>query len=413
MNLFRGVLVAAVVVGLSTTAVEAKRIMRQTPEQKAPRPADAEIYRAGILIEADSGTVLFEKNPHLKAPPASMTKMMLILLVAERVRDGSLHWDDPITASAWASKIGGSQVYLKQGEVFPLSEMMQAIVIHSANDASVAVAEAVAGSSEAFVDLMNERAKQLGMNDTTYHSVHGLPPGKGQQPDISSAHDLATVARELVKFPDVMKWAGTKEAPFRNGAMTLTNTNRLVRETSWVDGLKTGYYREAGFNVTATGQRDGMRLIAVILGAPQKHDCFGEAGKLLNKGFADYKALGGRQAGRHRGQRRRREGRQPALRARRRRRQRQRAGQARREAQLLRRAGTLGRRACAAQGQRADRRGGGQGRRCGRRTRAGAGCGVRREADVALGADLLIADSDADCGLKISPTICARVRRDP
>ena len=291
MNLFRGALVAVVVFGLSTTGVEAKRIMRQTPENKASRPADAEIYRSGILIEADSGTVLFEKNPHLKAPPASMTKMMLILLVAERVRDGSLHWDDPITASAWASKIGGSQVYLKQGEVFPLSEMMQAIVIHSANDASVAVAEAVAGSSEAFVDLMNERAKQLGMSDTTYHSVHGLPPGKGQQPDISSAQDLATVARELVKFPDVMKWAGTKEAPFRQGAMTLTNTNRLVRETNWVDGLKTGYYREAGFNVTATGQRDGMRLIAVILGAPQKRDCFAEAGKLLTKGLGDYKAL--------------------------------------------------------------------------------------------------------------------------
>jgi D-alanyl-D-alanine carboxypeptidase (penicillin-binding protein 5/6) len=291
MNLCRSVLVAAVVVGLSTTAVEAKRIMRHPPEQPIPGAAGAELYRAGILIDADSGTVLFEKNPHLKAPPASMTKMMLILLVAERVRDGNLHWDDPITTSTWASKIGGSQVYLKQGETFPLSEMMQAIVIHSANDASVAVAEAVAGSSEAFVDLMNERAQQLGMKDTTYHSVHGLPPGKGQQADISSAADLATVARELVKFPEVMKWAGTKEAPFRNGAMTLTNTNRLVRETTWVDGLKTGYYREAGFNVTATAQRDGTRLIAVILGAPQKHDCFGEAAKLLTKGFGEYRSL--------------------------------------------------------------------------------------------------------------------------
>ena len=290
MKLWQCVTVAAAVL-LSTTSVEAKRIMRRASEQKAPHAADAETYRAGVLIDADTGGVLFEKNPHLKAPPTSMTKMMLILLVAERVRDGSLHWDDPIATSAWASKIGGSQVYLKQGEVFPLSEMMQAIVIHSANDASVAVAEAVAGSSEAFVDLMNERAQQLGMKDTVYHSVHGLPPGKGQQPDMSSAADLATLARQLVKFPEVMKWAGTKEAPFRNGSMTLTNTNRLVRETSWVDGLKTGYYREAGFNVTATGERLGMRLIAVILGAPQKHDCFAEAAKLLNKGFADYKAL--------------------------------------------------------------------------------------------------------------------------
>ncbi len=290
MNVWRCVSMTAALALLSTTTVEAKRILRQAPADKVPRAADAEIYRAAILIDAGSGTVMFEKNPHLKAPPASMTKMMLILLVAERVRDGSLHWDDPITTSAWASRIGGSQVYLKQGEVFPLSEMMQAIMIHSANDASVAVAEAVAGSSEAFVDLMNERAKQLGMKDTAYHSVHGLPPGKGQLPDMSSAADLATLARELVTFPEVMKWAGTKEAPFRQGTMTLTNTNRLVRETTWVDGLKTGYYREAGFNVTATGQRDGLRLITVVLGAPQKHDCFAEAAKLLNKGLADYKA---------------------------------------------------------------------------------------------------------------------------
>ena len=265
----------------------ARRIVRHSQAKTEPA-AGAEVYRAGILMDADTGTVLFEKDAHRQNPPASMTKMMLMLLVAERVRDGSMHWDDPIATSAWASKIGGSQVYLKQGEVFPLSEMMQAIAIHSANDASVAVAEALAGSTEAFVDLMNQRAKELGMRDTVYRSVHGLPPGKGQVSDMSSAHDMAVVARALVKFPDVMKWSGTKEAPFRNGAMTLTNTNRLVRETSWVDGLKTGYYREAGFNVTATAKRDGLRLIAVVMGATQKHDCFGEAARLLNKGFAEY-----------------------------------------------------------------------------------------------------------------------------
>jgi D-alanyl-D-alanine carboxypeptidase (penicillin-binding protein 5/6) len=268
----------------------ARRIARH-PRAASSAPASGELYRTAILMDADSGTVLFEKDAHRQNPPASMTKMMLMLLIAERVRDGSLHWDDPIATSAWASRIGGSQVYLKQGEVFPLSEMMQAIAIHSANDASVAVAEAVAGSSEAFVDLMNRRAQELGMHDTIYHSVHGLPPGKGQLPDMSSAHDMAVVARELVKFPDVMKWSGTKEAPFRNGAMTLTNTNRLVRETGWVDGLKTGYYREAGFNVTATAKREGMRLIAVVMGATQKHDCFREAARLLSKGFADYKEL--------------------------------------------------------------------------------------------------------------------------
>jgi D-alanyl-D-alanine carboxypeptidase (penicillin-binding protein 5/6) len=276
---------------LAPRRAAARRIVLNPPKETAAGAAAAEPYQAAILVDADTGMVLAEKDAHRQWPPASMTKMMLMLIVAERVRDGSLHWDDPISTSAWASRIGGSQVYLKEGEVFPLAEMMQAIVIHSANDAAVAVAEAVAGSSDAFVDLMNQRAQALGMHDTVYHSVHGLPPGKGQQPDLSSAYDLAIVARELVKFPEIMQWAGTKEAPFRDGTLTLTNTNRLVRETSWVDGLKTGYYREAGFNVTATGRREGWRLIAVILGAPEKRECFSQAAKLLNKGFADYKAL--------------------------------------------------------------------------------------------------------------------------
>ena len=268
----------------------ARNVARRATAEAAAHTG-GEVYRSAVVMDADSGAVLFEKDAHRQNPPASMTKMMLMLIVAERVRDGSLHWDDRIATSAWASKVGGSQVYLKEGEIFPLSEMMEAIAIHSANDASVAVAEAVAGSSDAFVELMNKRAKELGMHDTVYHSPHGLPPGKGQQADMSSAHDMAIVARELVKFTDVIKWSGTKEAPFRNGTMTLTNTNRLVRETNWVDGLKTGYYREAGFNVTATAKRDNLRLIAVVMGAPQKRDCFGEAAQLLTRGFGEYKEL--------------------------------------------------------------------------------------------------------------------------
>lgn len=289
-------LMLAVVVGFCGTTMaahqaKARRVARQPVERKTIAAENGEVYRSASLMDAESGAVLFEKNPHVVGPPASMTKMMLMLLVAERVRDGSLHWDDPIPTSAWASRIGGSQVYLKEGEVFSLAEMMQAITIHSANDAAVAVAEAVAGSSEAFVALMNERAQELGMHDTVYHSVHGLPPSREQQADMSSAFDLATLARQVVKFPEIMKWSGTKEAPFRNGAMMLTNTNRLVRETGWIDGLKTGYYREAGFNVTATAKRDGLRLISVVMGAPQKRDCFAQAATLLNKGFAEYKAL--------------------------------------------------------------------------------------------------------------------------
>lgn len=282
------------VVGLSIAALVPGAAAARTLRHAAPAPAGAAAsadYRAAILIDADSGAVLYEQNPHLQSPPASMTKMMLMLLVAERVRDGSLRWNDPVPTSAWASRIGGSQVYLKEGEVFPLSEMMQAVVIHSANDAAVAVAEAVAGSTGAFVELMNARAKQLGMHDTVYHSVHGLPPGKGQLPDLSSAYDLALLGRQLIKFPEIMQWADTKEAPFRGGKMTLTNTNRLVRETNWVDGLKTGYYRQAGFSITATAKRAGLRLIAVILGAPQKRECFNAAAALLSRGFAEYQAL--------------------------------------------------------------------------------------------------------------------------
>jgi len=255
------------------------------PNASAP-PA----YRSAILVDADSGAVLFESNAQVQAPPASMTKMMLMLLVAERVAQRQLRWDDPVITSPRASEMGGSQVYLKVGETFSLAEMMQAITIHSANDAAVAVAEMVAGSSADFVALMNVRARQLGMSDTIYRSVHGLPPDKGQEPDLSSARDMARVARELVKHADIMKWSATKTAPFRNGAMVLTNTNRLVRETEWIDGLKTGYYREAGFNVTATAQRAGLRLITVVMGAEQKRDCFSEAQRLLSRGLAEYHA---------------------------------------------------------------------------------------------------------------------------
>ncbi|MBI4517113.1 MAG: D-alanyl-D-alanine carboxypeptidase [Deltaproteobacteria bacterium] len=281
--------VAAATLAISSSARARTRAHRGETAKKSD--AAAVKYRAVLLMDAASGAVLSEENGHLQWPPASMTKMMLMLIASERVRDGAAKWEEPITTSRWASKMGGSQVYLKEGEVFTLAEMMQAVIIHSANDASMAVAEHIAGSGEAFVDLMNERARQLALADTTYQTPHGLPPAQGQKPDITSAHDLAVLARELMKYPEVMKWAGTKEAPFRNGAMILRNTNHLVRNTSWVDGLKTGYYREAGFCVTATATRNDMKLIAVVLGSTHKRDSFAEAAKLLNKGFSNYKVI--------------------------------------------------------------------------------------------------------------------------
>jgi len=254
-------------------------------------------YRAALVLDRDSGQVLFAKDEHLRWPPASMTKMMTLLITMERVRDKSIGLDDMVTASAWASKIGGSQVYLREGERFPLRELLKAIVIASANDGAVAVAEYVAGSTDAFVALMNQRAKELGLADSEFHSVHGLPPGRGQQPDLMSAADLAIVARKLAEFPEIVEWAAMSEAPFRDGQLQMRNTNHLVRTYAGADGLKTGYYAAAGFEVTATATRDGLRLLAVVLGAPTKKGCFDEAAKLLTSGFAGYKTIQAAKAG--------------------------------------------------------------------------------------------------------------------
>ena len=217
-----------------------------------------------------------------------MTKMMLMLIVAEKVHDGSLKLTDQVSTSTLASKMGGSQVYLKEGETFSLDDMMKAVVVHSANDASMAVAEYVAGSGEAFVQMMNQRAHELGMNDTHYYSPHGLPPAPGEQADVSSAYDSAMLARELVKYPDVLRWSSIDTCGFRNGTFELRNTNHMVRTYKGCDGLKTGFYAQAGFNVAATARRDGLRLIAVVMGSPRKQQNFSAASTLLSQGFMNY-----------------------------------------------------------------------------------------------------------------------------
>ena len=248
-------------------------------------------YRAAILIDRDSGRVLFAENEKSPWPPASMTKMMTLLLAMEAVRDGAISLDDPVPTSARASKMGGSQVYLREGEQFPLREMLKAIMIASANDASMAVAERISGTSEAFVERMNQRARELGLENSEFHTPHGLPPALGQKPDLMSAADLATLGRKLGDFPELMEWAATSEAPFRDGALQMRNTNHLVRTYRGADGLKTGYYQAAGFEVTATATRDGLRLLAVVLGVPTKQGSFDEAAKLLSRGFAEFAAI--------------------------------------------------------------------------------------------------------------------------
>lgn len=264
----------------------------------AAEPSTQPAFVATLLMEAETGTVLSETEAHRRWPPASMVKMMLILLTAERVADGRLSWEDPVRVSAWASHMGGSQVFLREGEVFPLREMTQAVAIASANDAAAAIAEHIAGNGQAFVDLMNQRARELGLADTTFRSVHGLPPGKGQEADLTSAHDLAQLARAVVTHREVIGWASTPEAPFRGGKFRLSNTNHLVRSYKGITGLKTGYYYQAGFGVTATATRGDLSLIAVVLGARSKRSSLGEAARLLDHGFSTYRIVRATEKGR-------------------------------------------------------------------------------------------------------------------
>ena len=278
-----------VAITMMVPAVAFARQRRSHPAAKREQQDKlSEPYAAALLMEPETGTVMFENNAHKVWPTASLAKMMIAMIVASKLADGSLKLSDRITASRNAADMGGSQVYLKEGETFSLDDMMKAIMVHSANDASVAVAEYIGGSTDAFVQMMNREAAALGMKDTHYYSVHGLPPGTGQQADVSSAWDEALLARALTGYPQVMQWASIDSAPFRGGAFTLRNTNHMVRTFPGCDGLKTGFYYEAGFNVVATAHRGGMRLIAVVLGSPRKGANFDSASELLAQGFANY-----------------------------------------------------------------------------------------------------------------------------
>jgi serine-type D-Ala-D-Ala carboxypeptidase (penicillin-binding protein 5/6) len=260
---------------------ELKKPVIQAPECKS-----------AVVMETTTGNIVYALNAHQPLPPASMVKMMVIYIVMDSIREGTLHYTDLITTSAHASKMGGSQVYLKHGEQFTVEELLQAVMIQSANDASMALSEYLGGSSKGFVDMMNIKAQELGMTDTVFHSPHGLPPGRGQEPDRVSAHDLAVLARALVnEFPEVLQWSQLDKKAFRDGKFIMTNTNRLVKTYPGCDGIKTGYYREAGFGVTATATRNGIRMISVIMGCDKGKIRFAEAARLLSWGFTQFKVV--------------------------------------------------------------------------------------------------------------------------
>ncbi len=248
-------------------------------------------FKSAIVIDAATGLTLISNGEDERRPPASMLKMMTELIVLEHVAEGDLSLSEIVKVSAKASNMGGSQVYLKHGEEFTVEELLMALAIHSANDAAVALAEHLAGSTDAFIDLMNIKARDMGMTNTEFHTVHGLPPGWRQSSDMTTARDMAILARVLVEHPQALVWASTKTAPFRDGKFTLYNPNKLVGIYRGLDGLKTGYTGAAGFCVTATAIQKGKRLISVVMGCPTDKGRATETTRLLSFGFNMYKQV--------------------------------------------------------------------------------------------------------------------------
>ena len=243
---------------------------------------------SAILMDAATGTVLYEKNADEKLPPASVTKIMTLLLVMEALDSGSIGWGDMVTASEAAAAKGGSQVYLEVGEQMSMDEMLKSVVVSSANDCATALAEHVAGSEAAFVEKMNARAAELGMENTHFVNCTGLDDGENASEHLTTARDIAIMSRELLTHEEIKKYTTIWMDTVRNGQFGLSNTNKLVRFYEGTTGLKTGYTSTAGHCLSASAQRDGMELIAVVLHCESSTDRFRSAKALLDYGFANY-----------------------------------------------------------------------------------------------------------------------------
>ena len=245
--------------------------------------------KAAVLMDAATGTVLYEQDAHKPLPPASVTKVMTMLLIMEAIDQGRIGWNDTVTASESAAAKGGSQIYLKVGETMTVAELLKSVAVSSANDAACALAEHIAGSETAFVAMMNSRAQAVGMNDTNFVNCTGLDDDETAQNHRTSAYDIALMSRELLtKHPDIKKHTTIWMDTVRNGSFGLANTNKLVRFYPGATGLKTGYTSQAGFCLSASAQRDGMELIAVVLGCDTSAQRFAACKQMLDHGFASY-----------------------------------------------------------------------------------------------------------------------------
>lgn len=246
--------------------------------------------KSALLMDVQTGTVLYEKDAHTQLAPASVTKVMTMLLIMEAIDSGRIGWNDTVTASETAAAKGGSQIYLKAGETMSVSDMVKSIAVSSANDCACAMAEHIFGSESAFVDAMNARAAELGMQDTHFVNCTGLDDSEDAKTNHkTSAYDIAIMSRELLKMhPDIKKFTTIWMDTVRNGAFGLSNTNKLVRFYSGATGLKTGFTSDAGYCLSASAARDGLELIAVVMGCETSQKRFAACKSMLDFGFANY-----------------------------------------------------------------------------------------------------------------------------
>ena len=281
--------------GAPTTEAAAAKTAKSTAAAPADKSARSKSisrdpWLGAIVLDAATGKVLYEDQADAKGYPASVLKLMDLLIILEKIEQKQLSLADQVPVSAKASHTGGSRVWLADKESFTVDEMLYALMIQSANDAAVALAEKVAGSTDAFTELMNRRAKELGMNSTVFHSVHGLPPGKGQEYDVTTARDLSILCREVLKHPDTLRYTSTRERPFRPnvaGKTVIMRThNHLLGHMEGCDGLKTGYITASGFSIAVTAARQGQRVIAIVFDSTSLKVRDAKAAELVTKGFA-------------------------------------------------------------------------------------------------------------------------------
>ncbi len=245
--------------------------------------------KSALLMDVTTGTVLQEQNAHQPLAPASVTKVMTMLLIMEAIDTGRISWEDTVTASEAAAAKGGSQIYLKVGETMSVADMVKSIAVSSANDCACAMAEHIAGSEEAFVQKMNQRAQELGMQDTHFVNCTGLDDSEAAKEHLTSAYDIAVMSRQLLKYhPDIKKYTTIWMDTVRGGTFGLSNTNKLVRFYPGATGLKTGFTSQAGYCLSASAQRDGLELIAVVMGCESSKERFAACKQLLDYGFANY-----------------------------------------------------------------------------------------------------------------------------